>query len=531
MMGLCTNLPSRCSKAASKTPISMPTPNTVCPECGAPLQPVEEHAGFRLSIPVIALAVAAIVVLGAMGWLLPHLLSKNSAATGGGQTASSAASPAQALPPGGHYLLRLSGSNTIGSALAPALVKAWLAGKGATGISSAGRTAADGSPIPESEISATLNGSPVAIEVKAHGSATAFKDLFAGSADIGMASRRIEDKEVAELKGLGDMSGRASEHVIALDGVAIIVPQSNTVPRLSVADLRRIFTGHAHDWSEFGRPSAAIHLYARDDKSGTFDTIKTLVLQGDPLGAARRYEDSTKLEADVAHDPGAIGFIGMPYVRNTRAIPVSDGPAAALEPTVFSVKTENYALSRRLYLYTPEAPGKPEVTDFVSFVLSTAGQAVVRQEHFVDLDLGVQSDVAPEELNQLPCHLSAEWSGDRNAYCALRSGAQPLGTTFHFRSGSSELDNRAARDLRRVLERMESTPDKKIVLAGFADSTGSYSANCSLSRGRAHSVASALETLGLKAASTLGFCSELPVRDNQTGAGREQNRRVEIFLQ
>jgi phosphate transport system substrate-binding protein len=86
-------------------------------------------------------------------------------------------------------LLRLSGSNTIGAQLGPDLVQAWLASKGATGI------ARETTKPDEMRILATLDGKPVSIEVKAHGSATAFTDLAAGEADIGMASRAIKAAE------------------------------------------------------------------------------------------------------------------------------------------------------------------------------------------------------------------------------------------------------------------------------------------------------------------------------------------------
>lgn len=77
---------------------------------------------------------------------------------------------------------------------------------------------------------------------------------------------------------------------------------------------------------------------------------------------------------------------------------------------------------------------------------------------------------------------------------------------------------------------MEKSPDKAIVLAGLADSSGSYVRNCALSRTRSKSLATALETLGLKVTETMGFCDELPVRDNASLDGRELNRRVELFL-
>ena len=85
-------------------------------------------------------------------------------------------------------------------------------------------------------------------------------------------------------------------------------------------------------------------------------------------------------------------------------------------------------------------------------------------------------------------------------------------------------------DLRRVLEAMESNTDRTIVLAGFADFSGAYQANCALAKARGQRVADALGTLGLKISDVRGYCDELPLRDNATVDGRTQNRRVEIFL-
>ncbi len=521
--GVCTNLPSQCSKAASKEPILMPTPDTTCPECGSRLQPIRGRAsaGGRGGGDRTARNVgigAALVALLALLWLVFGLFGHHARP---GETRTTAAG-------GGDYYLRLSGSNTIGDALGPALVQAWLRAKGAEDVSVMQRKP-DGTPIPERVISARLDGRDIRVEVRAHGSSTAFTDMAAETADIGMASRPIKDAEATSLATLGDMRATSSEHVLGLDGVAVITPTGNAIASLSRADLKRIFSGQAANWSQIGGTDHPIHLYARDDKSGTYDTFKELVLKGAPLGKAERFEDSVELEGAVANDPDGIGFVGLPYVKTTRALPVSDGPSPPLEPTRFSVKTENYPLSRRLFLYTAADPKRPAVKEFVAFALSAAGQAVVRQAGFVDLDLS-QPAAAPTEVAATPCRLSARWTGDADAYCQLRKDAEQLGTSFRFRTGSSELDTRATQDLRRVLERMEHTPDKAIVLAGFADSSGAYASNCALSRSRADSVASALRTLGLTQVQTLGFCDELPVRDNGTPEGREQNRRVEIYL-
>lgn len=519
--GLCTNLPSQCSKAAAKELIPMPTPDVTCPECGSRLQAARGTGPVARGGGAGPIVVGGVLLLGllALLWVLFRLFSHPH---GGGVASSGSA----AAPAGGYYL-RLSGSNTIGDQLGPDLVKAWLASKGATGIAVEQRSDG-GKPIPERVVSARLDGRDVRVEVRAHGSATAFTDMAAGSADIGMASRAIKPDEAKTLTAMGDMRSTANEHVVGLDGVAVVLPSGSAIAKLSRADLRRIFSGQAKSWSEFGGGDRPIHLYARDDKSGTYDTFKDLVLKGAPLGDAKRFEDSVELEAAVAADPDGVGFVGLPYVKTTHAVAVSDGPAAALEPTRFSVKTENYPLSRRLYLYTAASPA-PAAADFVRFALSAAGQAVVKADRFVDLDL-TQTVARDPQAPAAACELSAKWSGDRQAYCKLRDGAEQLGTSFRFRTGSAELDTRASQDLRRVLDRMERSSDKSIVLAGFADSSGAYAGNCALSRSRAQSVAGALKTLGLTAGQVLGFCDELPVRDNGTPEGREQNRRVEIFL-
>jgi phosphate transport system substrate-binding protein len=521
--GLCTNLPSQCSKAAAREAIPMPSPDSTCPECGSRLQAVRNGGRKPLPLGLLLGGGAAALAAAVVVWLAMSPSAKV-ASRATVRPATVAAAP-QAVA---ERLLTLAGSNTIGSSLAPELVKAWLGSKHATEMREE-EVFKDGVPLPERRVTAMLDGKLVEVDVRAHGSSTAFTDLEAGTTDVGMSSRPIKDAEVTALARLGDMRRPSSEHVLALDGVAVIVPTGNTIAKLSMADLGRIFSGEAKTWSSFGGSSHPIKLYARDDRSGTYDTFKELVLRGAPLAASIRFEDSAELEAAVSRDPDGIGFVGLPYIKTTRPVAVSDGAAAALEPTRFSVKTESYPLSRRLFLYTAANPANPATGDFVGFALSSAGQAVVRSERFVDLDLTGRSQPEPQRQSSA-CRLSPHWTGDAQAYCHLRDGAEQLGTSFRFRPGSAELDTRATQDLRRVLERMEQSPDKAIVLAGFADSSGSYASNCALSRTRSKSVATALETLGLKVTETVGYCDELPVRDNASLDGRELNRRVELFL-
>ena len=125
--------------------------------------------------------------------------------------------------------LRIQGSNTIGANLGPALVAAMLAEHGLRDIH---RVAA--APPNEHTIMGTdAQGHEVRVDVAAHGSGTGFAALKAGQADVVASSRPIKDRELVELERLGDLKSQAAEHVIAIDGLAIILHPHNPLTALS----------------------------------------------------------------------------------------------------------------------------------------------------------------------------------------------------------------------------------------------------------------------------------------------------------
>jgi phosphate transport system substrate-binding protein len=419
----------------------------------------------------------------------------------------------QASPAG--IILTMHGSNTIGAELAPALADAFLRKRGATEV----RTINRGTD--EVEIEGRFpDGPPKSIAITAHGSTTAFTDL-ADRCDIGNSSRAIKSEEAQHLISLGDMTSPAAEHVLGLDGIAIIVNSSNSIASLSKQQIRGIFNGYFTDWKQLGRKEPGpINVYARDDKSGTWDTFKTLVL--DPsllISSSKRFEDSRQLSDAIASDRNGIGFIGLPYIRNAKALSVSDSGTRAIYPTQLTVATEDYPLSRRLYLYTSTEPRNPVVHEFVSFALSQQGQEIVSQVGFVGQTVNLV------KLSNAPA------SAPEN-YKKLTVGAARLPLDFRFRPGSADLDNKALEDLRRIVEFVSSPlySGQRIVLLGFADNRGAELANLRLSRERAAIVSTQLQTRGINVFTIDGFGSQLPVASNESPDGREKNRRVEVWL-
>ena len=414
---------------------------------------------------------------------------------------------------------RMEGSTTVGLELAPQLVQEFVKSQGGTDIKQkdSKEKTADGKDEDVFRITARMPGHARTqqYEVVANGSGNAFTALANGTAEIGMASRPINDKEYRALSGIGDFRSFACENVIGLDGIAVIVNRANPVQSLTRAQIGDIFSGKITDWSRVGGRPGPIHLFSRDKTSGTFDSFVAMVLHGDKnafSSGAKVMANGEAIAGAVAADADGIGFVGLPQVGEAQPVAVSDGGATIpLLPKSFTVATEDYILSRRLFLYTPPVPS-PLVSKFVHFVLSDQGQQVVKRT-YVPLEATLESISAPDDA-----------PGD---YRSLTAGKRRMRLTFRFRPNSDQLDTKAEADVSRAVSMLSN--GGKIFLLGFADSKGTPQANRSLSLNRAKVVAERFQRQGIQT-EAYGLSSEMPVGNNATDDGRDKNRRVEVWV-
>lgn len=444
------------------------------------------------------------------------------------QSSEVAAIPTDVAPAEITYtpILRLHGSNTVGESLAPSLFRGYFNARGAKSVQQVA-----GQSLIENELRVVFadDREPASVEIQAHGSSTAFRDLSSGRADMGMSSRPIKQAEVSELRPLyGDLSAQGSEIVIALDGLAVIVHPANPVTALTTLQVAQLFSGEIDDWSALGQRAGPVTIYARDENSGTWDTFKNLVLKKNDktlAPAARRFESSSELSDLVAEDINGIGFIGLPYIRSSKALAIADGQGvAAVIPTSFTVSTEDYPLSRRLFFYVPQTLTDQNITqskavmrDFVRFVTSEDGQNIVRDIGFVSQNIRVFK----------PKLGGGDYPAD---YLEQAQGASRLSLNFRFALGSSRLDNKALADLGRLVRFMEQQPGKKLMLFGFTDNVGDPATNEKLSRQRAATVEQALVARGLIPDYIGGFGEQVPVANNDYVSGQNKNRRVEVWI-
>lgn len=443
--------------------------------------------------------------------------------------------PAHLAPPRTPSSFAIAGSHTIGQALIPALIEAYAGASGltvTTTVSSDPKNVTMKLMTPKGQLAAS-------IDVRRHGSDTAFSELRSRRSEIGMSSRSITDQEVADLAlaGLGNMRDPANEHVLALDGLVVLVSPDNPVVSISITDLAAVFAGEITDWSQLGGKEGPINLYAPTEGSGTLDTFRALVLRpyGKKIAAsAKRTADDAERSNWIVADPNGITFTSFAYQRNARALNIESSCGLISRPSRFAMKTEEYPLIRRLYLYTPGRPTNAFASRFLDFALSDHAQPAVARADFID---------------QSTEHLDFRDQGARIAYAlnaqgedfnldAMRelisqiSQAQRLTTTLRFKSGSVALDSKARQDISRLVETLKQPAyrDRQVLVIGFSDAVGSYDENLRLSHVRAQTVLDLLTKSGVTNAVAMGYGELAPVTCNDTPEGRNYNRRVEIWV-
>ena len=320
------------------------------------------------------------------------------------------------------------------------------------------------------------------IAIAGEGSSTAFTCLQQSTCDIGMSSRPATPAEGANL----------TEKVVALDAAVLIV----------------------HSTREKTTPTAALassQLYVRNAQSGT---RKWFVINfGEPPPNATEVRTNAEMVERVKADPRALGFASRAFAQGVQALEPEGKPL-----TRDAIATESHPWARRLFFYLPANPS-PAAQEFLDFVVSEAGQDIVEKQGFVGQNIRTLQTVEP------PPNAPPEYAGVANI-------AERLSVDIRFQHNSRVIDTKARDDLERIA-RILGQPNlkgRKILLFGFADSSGSRPANLTLSRDRAQAVAEALRTQSIDPALVTGFGQDLPVASNDSEENREKNRRVEVWL-
>lgn len=101
-----------------------------------------------------------------------------------------------------------------------------------------------------------------------------------------------------------------------------------------------------------------------------------------------------------------------------------------------------------------------------------------------------------------------------------------------FDVGKATLKEGGQRTVGQLATFLQQYPERRVLVEGHTDSTGSLELNLNLSQRRAEAIKAALMEMGISAdrVGTTGLGPAHPVASNDTASGRQQNRRVEIII-
>ncbi len=223
------------------------------------------------------------------------------------------------------------------------------------------------------------------ISVTGGGSGTGIAALLNGTTDLCAASRKIKKKEIkiASEKGILPV-----EHVVGLDGIAVIINPANPINELTLEQLRLIFTGQLENWEKVGGKKENVLILSRESNSGTYVFFQKKVLNKEDYSPkARLMPASSSVVQTVSADVNSIGYVGLAYALEAgdkvKILNVkNDDNSPAIAPSQSTVKDGSYSVARPLHFYTK---GDPQglIKSFLDFTLSTTGQAIVKEVGYV----------------------------------------------------------------------------------------------------------------------------------------------------
>jgi phosphate transport system substrate-binding protein len=228
-----------------------------------------------------------------------------------------------------------------------------------------------------------------ALAVLGGGSGTGITAIINQTCDIADHSREWKQKEIdlAWEKGV-----KPRFFIIAVDGLSIIVNESNPLERLTMEELAAIYRGEVKNWKMVGGPDKPVSLYGRQSNSGTYVFMQEHVLGNKNYSPdMKEMNGNAQIIEGILQDEGGIGYVGVGYLfdkdgkvrKGLKVLNIAkDAKSPAYSPLdKAAVDSGNYPVARPLYQATN---GKPTgvAAAFIAFEVGPEGQKIVEREGF-----------------------------------------------------------------------------------------------------------------------------------------------------
>ncbi|MEH0688437.1 phosphate ABC transporter substrate-binding protein PstS family protein [Vibrio cholerae] len=249
-------------------------------------------------------------------------------------------------------------------------------------------------------------------QVQASGSSTAPPALTERTAQFGPMSREMRNREIEAFER--EHGYKPTELRVAIDAIGVFVHRDNPIEGLNFSQLDRIFsatlrcggTESIEFWTQLGLDyqwaKRAIQMFGRNSVSGTYGYFKNNALcGGDFKNNVNEQPGSASVVQSVASAINTIGYSGVGYqVSGVKLLPIAKEGEDYIAPSYQNILTGRYPLSRYLYVYVnkhPDKPLPPIEREFIRFIYSKQGQALVSKDGYVPLS----PEIAQQELEKV----------------------------------------------------------------------------------------------------------------------------------
>lgn len=215
-----------------------------------------------------------------------------------------------------------------------------------------------------------VNNPQYQVEVQSMGTGAGMTSTIESVANIGIASRNLNADELEHLNFI----------TFAIDGIAVVVNDSNPVTDLSFDEIQAIFLGKITNWSDVGGNNGEILVVSREAGSGARSSFESLANVSDEVDYILIGTGSNVVLTNIEQIPNSIGYVtyGLIEGRSVNALSVN-GFNFSSETALSS----EYPFAIGFHMAFPQNGVSTATQTFLNWVMSSEGQAIIELEEYI----------------------------------------------------------------------------------------------------------------------------------------------------
>ena len=384
------------------------------------------------------------------------------------------------------------------------------------------------------------------VSLNSHSTAEGFLDLANDRASLALVSR-MTSSHVANQPF--DVAAKAysekdSHVVLGVDGLAVLVSPDNAISELTIADIAAVFAGEITNWSDLGGPDAPITVFRLGENTAETDVFDSDIFMGkkDFAQTAVVVDQNGTISDLVASNRYAIGYSSYTETGAAATLGIESECGLVSRPTDFSILSEEYPLTHRLYAFRQPGIIPIFAQEFMRFLETEDAQAAIEAAGFV----GNSLKIGDKDMNN--CRLANTITAavqnpgvrmaDLGRFTEILSDATRVSATFRFDKGAKTVGQGGVDEIQRLLDGLANMnlANAELLFVGFTDDFGTSSVNTSLSKNRAQQIinqvraADSNNLLENAILTPVGMGELSPLACNDTKQHRFLNRRVEVWI-